>query len=214
MDTNPDSARSTLLSGIDIGALLDALDGWAYLLDTHGIVVAVGASEWDAFSRDNGRPELAAGQVVGRDLFEQIAGAEVRAVYSQMHEALVSGRRREITFNYRCDAPDKERHMRLSMSAVSSAGATVAILYQSQLTWEASRPPMGLFKQVGRPHLRAESILSMCSFCHDVAWPVGAADPDREWIEPTEYYRRGGADDVAISHGMCPPCHERFLAAI
>ncbi len=217
MNVEADSARAELVVSIDIDALLDAMDGWVYLVDTQGTVVAVGSPAWDAFAGENAGEEII-GEVVGRDLFEQIAGRDVQATYRRMHEALVSGRRREITFDYRCDAPDTERHMRMSLSAVRDGDVTVAILYQSQLNWQASRPPIGLFESAGRPaprlDLPADRILAMCSFCHAVAWPLGAADSDREWIEPGEYDRRGGASDVAVSHGMCPPCNAQFLARI
>jgi hypothetical protein len=32
-----------------------------------------------------------------------------------------------------------------------------------------------------------------------------------EWIEPQEYYRRGGAEVVRLSHGFCPECYRRKL---
>jgi hypothetical protein len=32
------------------------------------------------------------------------------------------------------------------------------------------------------------------------------------WIEPQEYYRRGGSDVTVMSHGFCQPCYERMVA--
>jgi hypothetical protein len=47
----------------------------------------------------------------------------------------------------------------------------------------------------------------MCSYCLRVADPGG-------WIEPEEYYARGGVSDVGISHGICLDCHERIVAPV
>ena len=51
-----------------------------------------------------------------------------------------------------------------------------------------------------------EDILTLCAICARVAWPIGAPTCEREWIEPVEYYRRGGVDIALISHGFCKDC--------
>jgi hypothetical protein len=54
----------------------------------------------------------------------------------------------------------------------------------------------------------------MCSYCQRVAWPPGRARRRREWIEAEEYYRRGGASEIRISHGICPPCYKDVVGPL
>jgi hypothetical protein len=86
--------------------------------------------------------------------------------------------------------------------------------YQSLLLQETPRAPMGLFDpfavtdSVG--HDAHGGLVRLCSYCHAVGWPIGDECP--EWIEPVDYYRRGGSDDVRVSHGICPSCFQRIVA--
>lgn len=81
------------------------------------------------------------------------------------------------------------------------------ILYQSQQLSAVARPWMSVFEAERLLHrLRDEAklpILSMCGFCQRIAWP---SSTPAEWIEAEEYYARGGASDVRISHGVCRDC--------
>jgi len=45
-----------------------------------------------------------------------------------------------------------------------------------------------------------------------VAWPPGANEDICSWIEAEDYYRRGGPEDVMVSHGICPACFDRLSA--
>jgi hypothetical protein len=88
-------------------------------------------------------------------------------------------------------------------------------LYQSQIVTEAPRLPLGLLSMERRaaPGIayRPEDLVVLCSFCHDLAWPVGATEQDQTWIRIDEYYRRGGSGEVAVSHGVCPACMDRLI---
>jgi hypothetical protein len=90
----------------------------------------------------------------------------------------------------------------------------VGILCQSLTISETLRPPMNLFDLAAmmRAHaqLMAKPMITLCSYCADVAWPPGAADAARTWISAEDYYRRGGTEDVVVSHGVCPDCDERL----
>jgi hypothetical protein len=67
------------------------------------------------------------------------------------------------------------------------------------------RPAIPLF---GTPIAQKdeEDILTLCSICARVAWPIGAPATNRQWIEPSEYYRRGGVEVALLSHGFCADC--------
>ncbi|MEN3974277.1 hypothetical protein [Emcibacter sp. SYSU 3D8] len=196
----------------DVGALLNAMDGVAYLTAPDGTILAVGERNWSDFASANGAPQLStAAAVVGSNLFKQTAGVEVRQVQEHLHREVASGRRVTVTYTYRCDSPGAERLMRMSVTPVMQGGKAGAILYQSVVLKEAPRPPMSLFASRGEgPEAgRDPEIVRLCSYCHDVAWPAEPGS-DVEWIEPDEYYRRGGSPDVMISHGICPDCFDRL----
>jgi hypothetical protein len=55
------------------------------------------------------------------------------------------------------------------------------------------------------------SLVTVCCYCADVAWPIGARRAEREWIAPDVYYARGGPSDVALSHGICPNCFRTIV---
>jgi hypothetical protein len=195
---------------LDADRLLDALDGVAYVVDSGGIILAVGRGGWCNFANENGVPELTPEVIVGSSLFSHIQGAKVRDVCRRIHDSVCRVERPVVSFEYRCDAPGLERRMRMSISAVRDRTGSVAALYQSQVLSEMPRMPLGL---LARPSRRAATIeratpVTLCSFCHNVAWPIGAPEQERTWIGIADYYRRGGVGDVAVSHGICPECIE------
>ena len=105
--------------------------------------------------------------------------------------------------------------MFMSISRIASHHETDALLYQSIIVSELPRPPLPLFAfdLLADPATPADRIVSLCSFCQMVAWPVGARMAQEEWIEAAEYYRRGGKSGVAVSHGICDVCSQRFAEA-
>jgi hypothetical protein len=192
--------------------LLDALEGVSYALDPQGMFLAVGRPGWSQFATDNGQPALAEDRIIGRHLFDYVSGPEVQDIYRRMHEMVLSRTRPQITFQFRCDAPDAERRMRMSVSLISVEGEPAAILYQSQVLAEISRPPMDLFdpvaREAGLASMRNMPLINMCSYCHDVALTGDGPAGARQWITPEAYYRAGGSSQVRISHGICQECYE------
>jgi hypothetical protein len=198
-------------------ALLDAIDGVAYVVDRRGIIRAIGTQAWERFATANGSPELTADRVIGTSLFAGMTGAAVREVCQRLHALVCQRRRAMITYEYRCDAPNTERRMRMSIRSVAGRGGVIMALYQSQLLDETPRLPSGLLSMDPQA-LEANAgpgadQLVICSFCRDVAWPIGVPEADASWIRIPDYYRRGGSGDVAVSHGICPGCMERMFAA-
>jgi hypothetical protein len=134
----------------------------------------------------------------------------VRDAYRRLHDAVSSGRRTLTVFEYRCDSPIAERHMRMSISAVTDREGVAAVLYQSQMLAAVPRPPLRLFAQELRapradPDTARPDVL-LCAFCHRVAWPLDADRARRRWIDATEYYRRGGPSDVVVTDSICHAC--------
>ena len=60
----------------------------------------------------------------------------------------------------------------------------------------------------------ATAPLVICSFCRNVAWPIGAPEDEASWIAIPAYYRRGGSSDVVVSHGICPGCVEQMFTEV
>ncbi len=207
-----------IADGLGAQQLLDAMDGIAYIVGQDGRILAIGSASWNSFAAANDAPGLIADAAIGTSLFDQMHGADVRDACRKLHNAVCEKRHRSISYEYRCDAPDTERRMRMSITPVNDACGVGGALYQSQIVTEAQRLPLGLLSMERRasPALsyRRDELVAMCSFCHDLAWPVGAEDADQTWIRIDEYYRRGGSVDVAVSHGICPACVVRLMAPV
>lgn len=201
--------------GVDAQRLLEAIDGVAYLVDAEGIVRAIGTGAWDQFAEANDAAGLTATSVTGRSLFAGMAGARVREICRRLHYDVCVARRPAISYEFRCDAPGVERRMQMSVRPVIGASGVVLALYQSQMLVEAPRLPLGLLSPERRVHSTVDAsafpIVGLCSFCHAVAWPISAAEEDRNWIGIDDYYRRGGEKNVQVSHGICPACVARLV---
>jgi len=202
-----------------VEALLDAIDGFAYVADGAGIICGFSRgknfAEPDAEPDDDSATHWHVGEVTGRNLFALIDGDAVRESYRTLHRAIWSGCRPSVGFEYRCDAPAIERHMRMSLSLVRAGATPAAVLYQSTIITETPRLPLPLFAADmlahRRPNYSPEQIITLCSYCHSVAWPPGQAAAVPEWIEAAEFYRRGGPADIGVSHSVCRPCYERIV---
>lgn len=73
------------------------------------------------------------------------------------------------------------------------------------------RPPIPLFAaRTGDEN--EPGALKICAICAKVEWPDEQSPGTLAWIEPHEYYRRGGSDVTVMSHGFCQPCYERVMA--
>lgn len=193
--------------------VLPALDGVAYLVDPGGDVLGVGRS--CAYEGYGEFGDLVLSTWVGDNLFDAMVGDEVRAVAQRVHRMVAVGRRSNVSYRYRCDAPALKRVMRMSISRVADGDdALIGLLYQSVILSEEPRPAMAIFD----PERLSEDggSLKICSYCHDVLWTGDAAKPAAhsphlgEWVSPETYYRRGGAVDGPVSHGVCPSCVARI----
>lgn len=195
---------------IESQKLLDALDGIAFVLDAELRLARIGIPHWNSFIEQNppqgGAPVQGSAQAaIGRHIGEFIAGDQVRATFTRLYKAVLTDRRGAIRLDYRCDAPSLRRNMRLMVTPLEAADGSRQVLCQSIELSSELRPSLALF---GAPVSRHDNsdILTLCAICARVAWPVGAPLDKRAWIEPTDYYRRGGAEVSLISHGLCEPC--------
>lgn len=191
---------------IDAVRLLQALTGVAYIVDRSGIVIAVGGIDWLHLVDAGDAAGLAPERFVGRSLFDAMTSDAVRNVARRVHDRVLQRGVQRFDYPYRCDAPDSARYCQMTMTPIPGASGVAGVLYHSRIVEEQGRPAMGLFDPMAQLRDEARQLVVICSYCQKVAWPVGAAEADRSWISADEYYRRGGSDDVRVSHGVCPAC--------
>jgi hypothetical protein len=196
---------------------LNAIDGVAYLADADGTILAIGENGWRRFAVDNGAPWLTARSVIGSSLFAAISGDAVRNAFQRLHAAVASGRRSETVFEFQCNSPIAERHMRMSLTALVSHSNGVLVLYQSLVLTEFTSAPLHLFSSELRApreqNMAARQTVSLCSFCQRVALAPEESARPRRWIDANDYYRRSGQTDVGVMDTVCPSCKERVVEA-
>jgi hypothetical protein len=144
--------------------LLDALMGVAYIVTVRGEILAVGERHWAEFANDSQSGDLKASALLGRNLFDYIKGDAVREYYRSLHATLISGGGRA-SFEYRCDAPDTERRMLMSVSSFELDSQMPLILYQSQVIDERVRVPVPFL--VANNYTKSyddNDLASICSF--------------------------------------------------
>lgn len=195
--------------------LLDAIDGHAYVVDGNGRIL--GFSRGPFIPENGGATPTPwdSGLAVGTDIFSLVQDEATRQAYRTLHDSVWYGARPSIGFEYRCDGPEVERRMRMSLSLIRVDATPLAVLYQSIIVSEAPRVPVPLFaaellasRATGYTD---DQLVTLCSYCLDAAWPTGAGVVNPEWIKATDYYQRGGRSDVVVSHGICEACYQRIV---
>lgn len=195
--------------------ILDAMDGISMIIDSQLRIMQLGVPNWGQFFEQNSSPhgqslEFGARVVIGQPITAFIAGQEVRKAYANMFHSVFMGRHPVFHLDYRCDAPTIRRNMRLSITPIDGyAKNDRYLLYQSIQLLAEPRPPIALFS-VPVAQTDQSDLLTLCAICAQVAWPISAPHGEREWIEASEYYRRGGDEVVMISHGFCDTCFSRL----
>ncbi len=127
-----------------------------YRLDANDVVADVGGAFVD-FARANGAPELTPELVLGRSVWDFVAGEETRALYRILYERV----RRDgssLRIPFRCDSPDRFRFMELALTPAAAG----AIDCDAVLLREQARPHLRLLDGL-LP--RSRTRLPMCSLC-------------------------------------------------
>lgn len=180
-----------------------------YSVTPSGIITAVSEPTWARFAGENrGGPVQDPTAVVGRPLFDFIAGQEVIASYKAIHEVLLQGLLPEVSILCHCDAPDRLRLQEIKIEIDLDAPAPT-LRYTSSILEEKPRQSVALLQGPASRHTGAITTLTVCSYCMDVHIPPGAASG--LWISLTAYAAQGGVTEAAISHGICPPCRARIV---
>lgn len=199
---------------LQVQHLLNAMDGVALVLDSHLRITHMGERNWDNFFQQN-TPEtsnskaISAREVIGSNFMSYVMGDSVKSTYTKLFNRVLDHELEAIHVDYRCDAPEIRRDMRMSVTRIKSTNNHDYLLYQSILLSAVPRAPIKLF---GVPVTQddGDDIVTLCSICARVAWPAGSSG-NREWISASEYYRRGGPEVHHVSHGFCKPCFNQLM---
>lgn len=170
-----------------------------YVIDGNDCFLSANG-EWFDFARENGAGHLTLERLLGRSVWDFIAGRETRQLYRVLLKGVREGR--SITrVPYRCDSPNRRRYMELGISR----NADGSVVFCSWLVGQEEREAVALLDQGVS---RNEELIAMCSWCNKVR--VGEVD----WVEAEEAVRVLGLFNAPalpqISHGMCGECAGRF----
>jgi hypothetical protein len=146
----------------------------------------------------------AAGDSLGRSLWDFVAGAEVRKL-QRLLVRRIREEARAVELPFRCDGPDARLEMTMRIAA-SRSRSTVAFASRIERERPRERQPL-LDRDVPRD---TDETLEMCAWCDRFA-------VERDWLEIEEAAARLGlfrrAKLPGVSHGICPSCSGRLMAA-
>jgi hypothetical protein len=168
---------------------------YRYRVDTSDVIVWVDPL-WLAFAKENGAIDLTEEAVVGRSLWDFVAGAETQQLFLGLHERIRSTGK-TMVLPFRCDSPSLQRHMRLTITREEHG----RLHYDSLLVRAVPQRPLGLLEK-SRP--RSHETLMMCSCCKRALLErVG-------WLDLEDISVRlhlFEAEEVpALRHTVCPTC--------
>ena len=160
--------------------------------------------EWTTFAIDNGGAELTPDAVLGRSLWDFIAGAKTKHLYELILQR-VRAIKKSVQVPFRCDSPSVRRFMELTLTPTSEGG----IEFRSQLLHQEHRKPVP-FHHASKQN--AEEFLRICSWCKRVV-----VDRDT-WVEIEEALSRAQVfvrDALPeFTHTICPGCEESLQTLI
>src|SRR5262249_16352163 len=110
-----------------VEAFLQAILGVAYVGGGEGVMLGFSLGAFLPGLKLPGSPLWDHGHAVGTSIFSIVQGEPVRRSYRMLHEAAFSGSSEAFGFAYRCDAPDVERHMFMSVSRIVEGTSAVAV---------------------------------------------------------------------------------------
>lgn len=173
-------------------------DGTAtqYEIDADDRITQV-SDTWLAFARENDAPGLTREAVVGRPIWDFIAGAETRELYRAILRR-VRDEDVQVILPFRCDSPAFRRDMRL----VITPGVGGDVRFSGLLVRKLERLHLGVLEPRAP---RSSQELAMCSCCKRVA--IGA-----EWLEPEDavarFYELGEEPYPSLKQVLCDACRD------
>lgn len=169
-----------------------------YVIDSQDRIVDVGDG-WDAFAIANGGASLVAEAVVGRSLWDFVAGEPVRALY-EVCFLVARQARRTLRLDFRCDSPLYRRHLLMRVAATPSGMITLSTITKSLSSWPT---PSTTESAPAGP-------IVMCGLCRAVRRAEAWVDVD-DWVA-----RHGPSATFQPDHTryvVCDVCREAATTA-
>jgi hypothetical protein len=175
-----------------------------YRIDSNNRIIEVDEN-WDWFALDNDSPHLVRDQVMHKPLFDLISDPMSRHLYQLLIER-VKHTSKPISFNFRCDSPEKRRYMHMEMSYQETCDG---VSFQSSTEREEPREPVELLSPQAS---RSDELVIVCSWCKRIKIS------DDEWVEIEQGVQQLGLFDAEVlpqlSHGMCPDCNKTIWSKL
>jgi hypothetical protein len=178
------------------------LPRYRYRIDEADRLVWVDAL-WLAFAQENGAAELTEESVLGRSLWDYVAGDEIRRLYMEINGRVrLTGR--SVILPFRCDSPTLQRHMRMTITR----GDAGQLLYESLLVRTRSQRHLGVLDSA---RARSASFLTVCSCCKKALLETVG------WLDLEDIAVRLGLFEMqkapTLRHTVCPTCVRTLLDA-
>ncbi len=181
-----------------VRAVLEALDGIALCLDARLRIVDMGRANWSAFWHANGGAG-AAPDVLGRDITDYFSAGPVRTAFRVALWQVLTGERSRLRLPFRCDAPDRQRDMQLSVTRLGAG----SLLYHSIPV--ATRPRRFV---TGRVATDSGPVCAVCARAE-----LDAAEAEMlaalDWPAPPEALPHAM---IQTARDLCPRCHLTLVA--
>jgi len=168
-----------------------------YAIDAQDVIVWLGEA-WLEFARENCAPELRRESVLGKSLWEYVAGESTRELYEVLFRQ-VRDEGKTIVLPFRCDSPDRFRFMQLAMAP----GEGSRLRLSGRLLRQQTRPHL---KLLDRLVTRSSEPLPVCSVCLRVEI-LGTS-----WVEADEAVERldlfSSSELPPLDYRVCADCAE------
>lgn len=165
-----------------------------YCICANDRLIEVGGN-WDGFACENGGSSVLSAKVKGQSIFRHICGESWKRLYSELFRR-IRETKNPISFEYRCDAPDRVRFMRMTIKPGDSPGS---LCLTSETLFQRERPirdqDSAAIKKVFR---------SRCGWCGKFLAANG------KWMEIEDLLPLLNLERIAepplLSAGICPTC--------
>ena len=168
---------------------------YRYQLDASDRIVWVDPL-WLAFAQENGASSLVEGAVLGRTLWEFIAGEPTVRFYQELHQR-IRETGKPLSVPFRCDSPTLKRYMQLRISPNDNG-----LLDCVSLLLRVESVDRVRLLDAATP--RSGATLTMCSCCkrgllESAGWLEAQALEDRLGLTKSRFAPR-------LRHTLCPDC--------
>lgn len=167
-----------------------------YRIDKEDRIIEVN-KEWNSFAMANNGLELLRSKVLERPIWDFISGSTTAKLYKRIFKR-VREKSPSISFDYRCDSPNRERHMKMKIE-LQPLGDMV---FESSIIKVVERNPEPFFSRRVRGSHKLVYVCSLCDLIResgDFAWLTL-----REALDNGMVMNRAEPNQVAYS--ICPSC--------